>query len=92
MAKAKASAPKKATAPRKKKVKAAPGSVGLTADELTTGSPSAEIGKLRTLLEAAGGNVLAVYREPLGGHWVALAALPIDTTPGAIKDCTWRLE
>ncbi len=78
MAKAKTSAPKKATTPRKKKVKAEPASVGLTADELTAVAPSADIGKLRTLLEAAGGNVLAVYREPLGGHWVALAALPID--------------
>src|SRR5690242_1383422 len=63
---------------RKRKVKAAPGSVGLTADEVATGSPPAEIAKLRALIEAAGGHVLASYREPLGGHWVALAALPLD--------------
>jgi ParB family chromosome partitioning protein len=79
MAKAKtAAAPKKAAAPRKKKVKAEAGSVGLTADEVASGSPPAEVAKLRTQIEGAGGQVLAVYREPLGGHWVALAALPLD--------------
>ena len=80
MAKAKASttAPKKAAAPRKKKVKAEAGSVGLTADEVASGSPPAEVSKLRKQIDDAGGKVLALYREPLGGHWVALAALPID--------------
>lgn len=78
MAKAKAAAPKKATTPRKKKVKAAAGSVGLTAEEVAAGSPPAEVTKLQKEIEAAGGNALAVYREPLGGHWVALAALPLD--------------
>ena len=70
--------PKKATTPRAKKVKAAPGSIGLSADEVAAGSPSDAIGKLRALIEAAGGHVLAAYREPYGGHWVALAALPLD--------------
>ncbi len=78
MAKAKAAAPKKATTPRKKKVKAVAGSVGLTADEVAGGSPPAEVTKLQKEISAAGGNALAVYREPLGGHWVALAALPLD--------------
>ncbi len=79
MAKAKtAAAPKKAAAPRKKKVKAEAGSVGLTADEVASGSPPAEVAKLRSQIDNAGGQVLAVYREPLGGHWVALAALPLD--------------
>jgi ParB family chromosome partitioning protein len=82
MAKAKTAAapkaPKKAAAPRKKKVKAEAGSVGLTAGEVASGSPTAEVAKLRTQIEDAGGQVLATYREPLGGHWVALAALPID--------------
>jgi ParB family chromosome partitioning protein len=71
-------APKKASTPRKRKVKAEAGSVGLTSDEVASGSPTAEITKLRSQIEAAGGHVLASYREPLGGHWVALAALPID--------------
>src|SRR5690242_1328524 len=79
MAKAKTAAPKKAAAPRKpKKVKAAAGSVGLTADEVAADSPPAEVTKLEKGIEAAGGKVLAAYREPLGGHWVALAALPLE--------------
>jgi len=81
MAKAKAagtSAPKKAAAPRKKKVKAAAGSVGLTAEEVAADSPPAEVNKLKKLIEDAGGQTLATYRDPLGGHWVALAAIPIE--------------
>jgi ParB family transcriptional regulator, chromosome partitioning protein len=79
MAKAKtAAAPKKAATPRKKKTKAEAGSVGLTADEVASGSPPAEVSKLRTQIEDAGGKALSLYREPLGGHWVALAALPLD--------------
>jgi ParB family chromosome partitioning protein len=77
-AKAKDSAPKKPSTPRKKKVKAEPGSVGLTADEVAQGSPPAAIGKLRGQIEAAGGHVLAAYRDPYGGHWVALASLPLE--------------
>jgi ParB family transcriptional regulator, chromosome partitioning protein len=71
-------APKKPTTPRKKKVKAEPGSVGLTADEVASGSPPDAIAKLTKLIETAGGHVLSAYREPFGGHWVALAALPLD--------------
>jgi ParB family transcriptional regulator, chromosome partitioning protein len=78
MAKAKTAAPKKAAAPRKKKVKAAAGSVGLTAQEVAAGSPPAEVSKLKKQIEDAGGQALSLYREPLGGHWVALAALPLD--------------
>lgn len=78
MAKAKAAAPKKAAAPRKKKVRAEAGSVGLTADEVASGAPPAEVTKLKKQIEDAGGRELAVYREPFGGHWVALAALPLD--------------
>ena len=68
----------KATTPRKKKVKAEAGSVGLTVDEMASGAKSAEMVKLEKQIETAGGQVLATYREPLGGFWVALAALPID--------------
>jgi ParB family transcriptional regulator, chromosome partitioning protein len=74
----KTAAPKKASAPRTKKVKAAAGSVGLTADEVASGSPTAEVKKLEQQIDDAGGKSLALYREPLGGHWVALAALPLD--------------
>src|SRR5687767_7131532 len=79
MAKAKtAAAPKKASTPRKKKTKAEAGSVGLTADEVASGTPPAEVSALRSQIDDAGGRALAVYREPFGGHWVALAALPLD--------------
>jgi len=78
MAKAKTTAPKKASTPRKKKVKAAAGSVGLTAEEVVAGSPPAEVTKLKKQIEDAEGQVLSLYREPLGGHWVALAALPLE--------------
>jgi ParB family chromosome partitioning protein len=78
MAKAKTSAPKKAATPRKKKVKVEAGSVGLTAQECASGSPTPEVSRLRKQIEDAGGTVLAAYREPFGGHWVALAALPLD--------------
>ncbi len=71
-------APKKAASPRKRKVKAEAGSVGLTADEVASGSPPGEVEELTSKIEAAGGKTLAAYREPLGGHWVALAALPLD--------------
>jgi len=69
---------KKAATPRKKKVKAEPGSVGLTADEVVEGTKSGDMTKLEGQIETAGGHVLAAYREPLGGNWVALASLPID--------------
>jgi len=78
MAKAKPAAANKPSTPRKKKIKAEPGSVGLSVEEVAQGSPSPEVGKLRAQVEAAGGHVLAAYREPFGGHWVALAALPLD--------------
>lgn len=78
MARAKTAAPKKAATSRKKKVKAEAGSVGLTAEEVISGSPPAEVTKLKKQIEEAGGRTLSVYREPFGGHWVALAALPLD--------------
>lgn len=76
---AKPAAPKKkAATPRKRKVRPEAGSVGLTAAEVASGSPSAEVGKVRSQIETAGGHVLATYREPFGGHWIALAALPLE--------------
>jgi ParB family chromosome partitioning protein len=69
---------KKPATPRKKKPSAEPGSIGLSADEVASGTPSPEISKLKGKIEDAGGHVLASYRDPYGGHWVALAALPLD--------------
>src|SRR4051812_21885491 len=71
--------PKEPKAPKKpRKVKPAAGSVGLTAAEVASGSPSSEVARVRKQIDDAGGTVLATYREPFGGHWVALAALPLD--------------
>lgn len=64
------------TRKRKKKVEA--GSVGLAAGEVTAVSAPAALHPLRAQIEAAGGTVIATYREPFGGNWVALAALPLD--------------
>jgi ParB family chromosome partitioning protein len=68
----------KPAAPRKRKKKAEAGSVGLSAGEVTAESPPAALAPLRAQIEAAGGTVIASYREPFGGNWVALAALPLD--------------
>ncbi len=62
--------------PRKKKV--APGSVGLDAVEVAAGAPPAEVEALVEAVGADGGSVLATYRDPFGGHWLVLAALPLD--------------
>jgi ParB family chromosome partitioning protein len=77
---AKTAAPKKAKpAPtRKRKKTAEAGSVGLAPSEVAAGSPPGEVTHLRTQIEASGGTVIATYREPFGGFWVALAALPLD--------------
>jgi ParB family transcriptional regulator, chromosome partitioning protein len=73
---AKPAAQKSAT-PRKRKPKPAAGSVGLDAAEVTGSAPTAEVVRLRAQIEAAGGTEIAAYREPFGGFWVALAALPL---------------
>jgi ParB family chromosome partitioning protein len=64
--------------PTKRKVRPAAGSVGLHASEVIATAPPAAVTELRAQIEAAGGSVIATYREPFGGHWVALAALPLD--------------
>ena len=76
---AKSTATNKPSTPRNpRKVKATAGSIGLTAEQCASGSPSTEVAKVRKQIAEAGGSVLACYREPFGGHWVALAALPLE--------------
>src|SRR5580765_64380 len=53
-------------------------STGLAATELQAAAPPAEAAELHQAIEGDGGKVLAIYREPFGGRWVLLAALPID--------------
>ena len=52
-------------------------STGLTATELQAAAPQGEVAELHRTIEQDGGKVLSVYREPYGGHWLLLAALPI---------------
>jgi ParB family transcriptional regulator, chromosome partitioning protein len=72
----KADTPPKPTRGRKPKTE--PGTVGLSASECGDGAPSADVAALVARIEAAGGRSLGCYRDPLGGHGVVLAALPID--------------
>src|SRR5688572_17248440 len=66
---------KKATKPRRKK--AAPGSRGLSATEVAEQTPQ-EGQALAETIVADGGAALAIYREPLAGHTVVLASLPLE--------------
>lgn len=52
-------------------------STGLAATELQAAAPPGEVAELHRAIEEDGGKVLSAYREPYGGHWVVLAALPI---------------
>src|SRR5262249_46254708 len=63
--------------PRRKK-KAEKGSRGLAPSETISGSPTREIENTRAQIEADGGAVLGVFRDPLGGYWQLLTSLPID--------------
>ncbi len=53
-------------------------STGLTAIELQAAAPPSNIAELHHAIEDDGGKVLAIYREPYGGSWLVLAALPIE--------------
>jgi ParB family chromosome partitioning protein len=52
-------------------------STGLTATELQSAAPPSEVAELHRAIERDEGRVLSIYREPYGGHWLVLAALPI---------------
>ena len=72
--------PKKKTraAGAKRRRKPAGQSTGLTATELQAAAPAGQAAELHRAIEQDGGKVLSVYREPYGGHWLMLAALPIE--------------
>ncbi|MBK9307294.1 MAG: chromosome partitioning protein ParB [Nitrospira sp.] len=53
-------------------------SLGLAADELQAAAPPGVVAELHHAIEQDDGKVLSMYREPYGGHWVVLAALPIE--------------
>src|SRR4030095_16795331 len=52
--------------------------IGLEARELLTTATPSDVGDLQEAIEEDGGKVLASYREPFGGHWLIMAALPIE--------------
>ncbi len=62
---------------KKKRTSAPAASRGLDARRLT-GPPPAAVEALARTIEEDGGAVLARYRDPLGGHWQLLAALPLS--------------
>lgn len=74
--------PKPIAKPRAKKKrqtkKKTPGAVGLAALDVTQGAPPAAVARLMATIAEDGGAVLAPYRDPLGGRWQILAALPLD--------------
>jgi ParB family chromosome partitioning protein len=65
---------KKARAPRRKKVEG--GTAGLTVAQVANAPGESEA--LRAHIIADGGAVLGAYADPIGGHAVVLAALPIE--------------
>src|SRR5262245_13961670 len=60
---------------RRKRGLAAP--TGLMPSEMKV-DPAPNVCSLCDQIAADGGAVLAPYREPLGGRWVVLAALPLE--------------
>jgi len=81
---AKATGEKAPTKKRTRKPKREPASVGLEATECASRAAPSKLAALEAQVAQAGGTVLAPYREPLGGHWVVFAALPltaVEPTP-----------
>jgi ParB family chromosome partitioning protein len=64
--------------PRRKRKKAEPEPRGLTARQVGAGAPPGEVMRLMEAIEADGGSVIGPYREPLGGLWQVIAALPVE--------------
>jgi ParB family transcriptional regulator, chromosome partitioning protein len=70
-------AKKKSGAPRKRR-KLAGKSLGLEPQDILTTATPGNVGELEKAIETDGGKVLASYREPFGGQWLVMAALPIE--------------
>jgi ParB family chromosome partitioning protein len=74
---AKAKSASRRTPRRRTPKKAAAGSRGILPPDCRIETPSPDVTELTRRIEHEGGVVLAAYREPLGGHAVLFAALPI---------------
>lgn len=70
----------KSAAGGRRRARPAPRSVGLDAAAVAAEdtSPPAALAELAGAVRDAGGQPLSQYRDPLGGHWLMLAVLPID--------------
>src|ERR1044071_934192 len=64
--------------PRRRRKSATPEPRGLTARQVGGGAPPAPVMRLMEAIEGDGGSVIGAYREPLGGLWQVMAALPIE--------------
>ncbi len=62
---------------RRKKTGAEPASRGLTAGQVAAANAPAKVEALREAIEGDGGSFLGAFRDPIGGNWHVLAALPI---------------
>jgi ParB family chromosome partitioning protein len=69
-------APKKPGTKKRRGVKLEP--TGLGPEELPIAEPGEELAKLVEEVRADGGAVIGAYREPLGGHTLLFAALPVE--------------
>jgi ParB family chromosome partitioning protein len=65
--------------PRKRPRKAKPGTKGLGAAECRLAEPSAASAEITAAVEKVGGCIVGSYKEPLGGHPIFIAILPIDS-------------
>jgi len=63
---------------RREKSRAEPSSRGLTPAQVAPASMPAAVQRVLDGVEADAGRVIGAYRDPLGGHWQLLVALPID--------------
>ena len=58
--------------------KPAGASTGLAATDLQAAAPPGDVQELHRAIDHDGGKVLTIYREPYGGRWLVMAALPIE--------------
>ncbi len=64
--------------PKTRPRKAKPGTKGLGPAECRLTEPSEAVAEVTEAIEKAGGCAVGAYKEPLGGHPVLIAILPID--------------
>jgi ParB family chromosome partitioning protein len=88
--------------PRKKRVAVEQSSRGLTARQVADADTPGAMRTLLAAIEADGGHAIGVYRDPLGGSWQCLAALPLakvaptpfqrDLSEAHVKRLTARID